>query len=345
MLPKKIRLENVRQNNLKGFDLDLPLYRVIAITGLSGSGKSSLALDTLYAEGQRRYVETFSAYARQFLERMPRPQAGRIENIPAAIAIEQTNPVKSSRSTLGTLTEVNHFVKMFFFREAHLFCPHCGRAILSRSPLKVASELVSRHPKELVVITALVEVKEDFSFLRDGLVAAGFFRVWTEGRIENIMKIEPQPAVEVVVDRVHLKEENLSRLTDSLEKAFALGRDRILVHLPDSGVLKYTNRYACAYCEVSFTRPTPNLFSFNSPLGACLECRGFGRIIDIDWDLVIPDQTLSIQEGAVRVFEAPAASGEREDLLHFCRQESIPVDRPWKRLSEKARRTILQGLL
>jgi excinuclease ABC subunit A len=343
MLPKKIRLENVRQNNLKGFDLDLPLYRVIAITGLSGSGKSSLALDTLYAEGQRRYVETFSAYARQFLERMPRPQAGRIENIPAAIAIEQTNPVKSSRSTLGTLTEVNHFVKMFFFREAHLFCPHCGRAILSRSPLKVASELVSRHPKELVVITALVEVKEDFSFLRDGLVAAGFFRVWTEGRIENIMKIEPQPAVEVVVDRVHLKEENLSRLTDSLEKAFALGRDRILVHLPDSGVLKYTNRYACAYCEVSFTRPTPNLFSFNSPLGACLECRGFGRIIDIDWDLVIPDQTLSIQEGAVRVFEAPAASGEREDLLHFCLQESIPVDRPWKRLSEKARRTILFG--
>jgi excinuclease ABC subunit A len=338
-----IHLHGVWQNNLQGFDLKLPLYQVIAITGVSGSGKSSLAVDTLYAEGQRRYVETFSPYARQFLERMPRPRVERIDHIPPAIAIEQTNPVKSSRSTLGTLTEINHFTKLLFFREARLFCPGCGREVAVASPVSAAREILGRSNGKMAVITTTVKVKTDYPFLRDGLISAGFFRVWDGTTIRDINEIVDRSELEVVIDRLAPGEVNESRVADSVETGFLLGGGRVSVRLAEEEILHYSSRYSCAFCQKDFKRPTPNLFSFNSPVGACPECRGFGRVIDVDWDLVVPNPRRSIREGAVRVFHVPAAQAEREEMFRFCRKANIPIDVPWQDLPEKSRDAIRFG--
>ena len=338
-----IHLHGVSQHNLQGFDLKLPLYQVIAITGVSGSGKSSLAVDTLYAEGQRRYVETFSPYARQFLERMPRPRVERIDHIPPAIAIEQTNPVKSSRSTLGTLTEINHFTKLLFYREARLFCPGCGRQVAVASPVSAAREILGLTNGKMAVITASVKVKTDYSLLRDGLISAGFFRVWDGTTIRDINEMVDRSELEVVVDRLAPGGVSESRVADSVEKGFLLGGGQVSVRLGEAETLHYSNRYACAFCQTDFKRPMPNLFSFNSPVGACPECRGFGRVIDVDWDLVVPNPRLSIREGAVRVFHVPAAQAEREDMLRFCRKANIPIDVPWQDLPERARDAVRFG--
>jgi excinuclease ABC subunit A len=338
-----IHLHGVSQNNLQGFDLKLPLYQVIAITGVSGSGKSSLAVDTLYAEGQRRYVETFSPYARQFLERMPRPRVERIDHIPPAIAIEQTNPVKSSRSTLGTLTEINHFTKLLFFREARLFCPDCGREVAVATPVGAAREILGRVNGKGAVITTNVKVKTDYGLLRDGLISAGFFRVWDGATIRDINEMAARPELEVVLDRLAPGGASESRVADSVEKGFLLGGGRVSVRMGEAETLHFSNRYACAFCQKDFKRPTVNLFSFNSPVGACPECRGFGRVIDVDWDLVVPNPRKSIREGAVRVFDVPAAQAERADLIRFCRKTGIPIDLPWQNLRKEAREAILLG--
>lgn len=343
MRSRAIKLYELRQNNLKGFDLALPFHKVIVITGLSGSGKSSLALDTLYAEGQRRYVETFSAYARQFLERMPRPHVRRIENIPPAIAIEHTNPVKNSRSTVGTLTEINHFAKMFFYRESTPYCPGCGRPIHQATPHSSATELLSDAQGNTAVIIAPVEVQRDYHYLREGLVQAGYYRVLVDGKVVDLDEVDEAHNLEVVIDRLKLSTRNHARLVDSLERGFALGRGNVMVYLETGEARKYTSQYGCPYCGIQLSPKIPNLFSFNSPVGACPECHGFGRVIDVDWDLVVPNPRLSIKEGAVKVFEAPAASGEKRDLLSFCRKQGIPVDCPWEELPKKVREAILFG--
>lgn len=343
MGPRAIRLYELRQNNLKGFDLALPFHKVIVITGLSGSGKSSLALDTLYAEGQRRYVETFSAYARQFLERMPRPNVGRIENIPPAIAIEQTNPVKNSRSTVGTLTEINHFVKMLFFRDSIPYCPNCGRPITPSTPQDSANDLLGNASDTKAVITATMEVKRDFHYLKQGLIQAGYYRVLVDGRVADLEDLYEAQSLDVVIDRVRVSAKNRARLADSLERGLALGGGNVTVHVGDGRIRRYSTQYGCPYCGTRLSTRTPNLFSFNSPVGACPECHGFGRIIDVDWDLVVPDPRLSIKEGAVKVFEAPGAARERRDLVSFCRKEGIPLDRPWGELSRESKEGILFG--
>jgi excinuclease ABC subunit A len=174
-------------------------------------------------------------------------------------------------------------------------------------------------------------------------LSRGYFRAWSDEGMEDISLMEPRSEIRVVVDRVELREKNASRLIDSLEKAFTLGEDGIDVHLPKRGSLKFTGRYACPYCSISFGRPTPNLFSFNSPVGACPECRGFGRVIDVDWDLAIPNQALSLYHGAVKVFEAPAARDEKEKLLRFCQKEGISLRTPWRDLPQKAKDRVLFG--
>ncbi|MEJ5364436.1 MAG: excinuclease ABC subunit UvrA [Desulfosoma sp.] len=342
----QIRLRGVRQHNLKNLDLDLPLYRLIAVSGVSGSGKSSLAIHTLYAEGQRRYVETFSPYARQFLERMDRPDADVIEGIPPAIAIESATTVRSSRSTVGTMTEINDHLKYLYARMAVPHCPRCGAVVRKEDPESVLESLRNLPPESRLVI--------GFPYRPSGkkwaqeLVTQGFLRLYVSGKVvdletlprEELKKPSPENLL-VVVDRLLWAKAEPARVLDSLRTAFAMGTGEAAVAVVDGELLRFSQDLKCARCGVSIEPPSPNLFSFNSPLGACPHCRGFGRVIDVDMDLVVPDPKLSLRQGAIRPWTPDRM--EYEELLDFCRREHIPVDVPFRDLSDEDRRKILDG--
>ncbi|MEF3169126.1 MAG: excinuclease ABC subunit UvrA [Deltaproteobacteria bacterium] len=336
-----ISLRGLSLHNLKAIDVDLPTGLMITITGPSGAGKSSLALDTLYAEAQRRYIETFSPYARQFLERLPRPPARAIENLPAAIAISQANPVRSARSTVGTLAEITYPTRHLFFRAAQLFCPGCGRPVLDQAPGDVASLLEQKKEEGqegVAVITARVP-----SGRISELVAAGYFRELVGQEVREL-----SPAgwgrsgdVELVIDRIPLASAVSARIADSVEQAYGIGGGRLAVHMPDGEVIRASRGRHCPECDRSFPSPNPNLFSFNSPVGACPRCQGFGRILSIDWDLVVPDPSLTLAQGAIRPFEN--WEEEKAELMEWCRNKGIPTDRPWRDLPEDVQRGILFG--
>ncbi len=341
-----IRLRGVRQHNLKNLDLDLPLYRLIAVSGVSGSGKSSLAIHTLYAEGQRRYVETFSPYARQFLERMDRPDADLIEGIPPAIAIESATTVRSSRSTVGTMTEIADHLKYLYARMAVPHCPRCGTVIRREDPESVLESLRALPGGSRLVICFPYRPSGK-KWVQD-LVSQGFLRAYVSGKVVDLEALPREDArktthenVLVVVDRLLWAKADPARVLDSLRTAFAMGGGEAAVGIVNGELLRFSQDLKCARCGVSVEPPSPNLFSFNSPLGACPHCRGFGRVIDVDLDLVIPDPRLSIRQGAIRPWTPDRM--EYEELLDFCRQERIPVDVPFRELSEEDRRKILDG--
>jgi excinuclease ABC subunit A len=337
-----IRLRGVRQNNLKNLDLDLPLGELIVVTGVSGSGKSSLAFDTVYAEGQRRYVETFSPYARQFLDRMDRPRADRIDGIPPAIAIDQTNPVRTSRSTVGTMTELNDHLKLLFARAAGVFCRGCGREVRRdtaetawRDVLHLGS---GSGPRAL--ISFRVAVPENFSReeIRQLLAQQGYVRILRE----------EATALEVIQDRLRLTSENRSRGVEALEAALRHGHGHARIYpLGDDGApgspWQFSTDLHCPYCDISYRNPIPNLFSFNSPVGACETCRGFGRVIGIDWELVVPDPGKSLIEGAIKPIQSDSYSEIQEDLMGFAHRRGIPTDVPWRELTETDRQWVLEG--
>jgi excinuclease ABC subunit A len=349
-----IQVRGARQHNLKGVDVDIPLGALTVVTGVSGSGKSSLALDTLYAEGQRRYVESFSAYARQFLERMERPDADRIDGLPPAVAIERAGTVRGSRSTVGTLTELLDHLKLLWAKVGVLHCPGCGRPVESDSPDRVARALQDLPAGRRLVIgfeRPHPGAKRARDLVED-LAAAGFARVL--GGDETITlqpdgaNLPPGPGVFVVVDRLVAGRTPRARTVDSLELAFRAGAGRALVRvLPEPGQpaqdLRFSEGLACAHCERSFRPPTPNLFSFNSPLGACVTCHGFGRTTGIDRDLVVPDPALSLYGGAVRAFETPSKRKLRRRLLAWAPGAGIDVAAPWRDLPEAQRRQVLEG--
>ncbi|RLA97165.1 MAG: excinuclease ABC subunit A, partial [Deltaproteobacteria bacterium] len=338
-----IRIKEARQNNLKGFDLEIPLHRITVITGVSGAGKSSLAFDTLYAEGQRRYVETFSSYARQFMERMDRPRVERIEGIPPAIAIEQGDPVKTSRSTVGTMTEITDYAKLLYARMAELFCQGCGRRVRKDTPQTIYEELSSLEEGARLVITFPYPLKgKRIEEEKQALATQGFYRIWKEGGFIPIEVAPGGKSWDVVVDRLAFPPSERKRVIDSLEMALRWGKGRVDVHALPSATFKFSTSLHCPYCDISYREPFPNLFSFNSPAGACELCRGFGRVIDIDPELVVPDPTKTIEEGAIKPWSGIARL-EFEDLLHFCRRRGIPTDVPFKDLDEEHRRAILEG--
>ncbi|MGQ9654249.1 MAG: excinuclease ABC subunit UvrA, partial [Thermodesulfobacteriota bacterium] len=342
-----IGIRGVRQHNLKGWDLDIPIGRWITITGVSGSGKSSLAMDVLYAEGQRRYVETFSPYARQFLERMDRPNVDEVRGIPPALAIEGTHPVRTSRSTVGTMTELTDFLKLLYARMAVPFCPSCNEEIRRTTPDELWEESLKWTRPTPWFLTFPVNTKgRDKEEIRKGLLRMGFFRLLRDGQVVDVDDALGQPGEEtqwVVADRLVAPPDSRERFVDSVETAFRYGRGELAVHFQDGTTQRWTNQWRCLQCGVTAHEPSPNLFSFNSPVGACPTCRGFGRVIDIDPELVVPDGSKSIAQGAVRPFAIPAARMEMKDLLRFCKRNRIPTDIPWRELDAAQQRAIFEG--
>jgi excinuclease ABC subunit A len=337
-----IRLRGVRQNNLKDLDLDLPLGELIVVTGVSGSGKSSLAFDTVYAEGQRRYVETFSPYARQFLDRMDRPQADRIDGIPPAIAIDQTNPVRTSRSTVGTMTELNDHLKLLFARAARLFCRGCGREVRRDTAESAWRDLrqLSAGDGRRALISFRVPVPANFppDEIRQLLAQQGYIRILSE----------EAEAFEVIQDRLRLTAENRGRGIEALAAALEHGHGRARVHPLDADnnpgdAWEFSADLHCPYCDISYRDPAPNLFSFNSPVGACQNCRGFGRTIGIDWNLVVPDPGKSLIEGTIKPIQSDSYSEVQEDLMGFAHRRGIPTDVPWRDLTDADRAWVLEG--
>jgi len=340
-----VKIIGAGQNNLKGFDLDIPLHQITAITGVSGSGKSSLAFDTLYAEGQRRYVETFSPYARQFMDRMDRPHVERIEGIPPAIAIEQGDPVKTSRSTVGTMTEITDYIKLLFARMAELTCRGCGRPVRQDTPQTIFQELAQLPSGTKIVITFPFQMrgmsKEE---VLQRLTRIGFHRICRDGQVAPLDENMPDDAQElqVVADRLVFRPEDRKRCIDSIEQALHHGEGHMLVHRIGVDTRHFSNQLACPYCDIPYRKPVANRFSFNSPMGACETCRGFGRTIDIDLDLVVPDRNKTLRQGAIKPWTGIARL-EFQDLMAFCRRRGIPTDIPFKDLKEDHQQAVIDG--
>ena len=341
-----IQIKGAHQNNLKNISLDVPLNNITVITGVSGSGKSSLAFDTLYAEGQRRYVETFSPYARQFMERMDRPEVDRIEGIPPAIAIDNKGSVRTSRSTVGTMTEITDYVKLLYSRLGRLHCEKCGNLVVPETPLHVWKSLEDLPQGTEIVITFPYFSKSDYhDQVKKELGRIGLDRFFSDGEIKSIEKWKPgNEKFHIVVDRLLLRHSDRKRVFDSLEQAFRFGAGSLDLWIKPDRHLSFSNQLECAVCKIVYKRPIPNLFSFNSPVGACETCRGFGRIIDIDPDLVIPDSSLSLEEGAIKPWgNRRNPRMEFEDLLGFCEDNNISTDIPFNDLTEDQKELIIKG--
>ncbi len=346
-----IEIVGAREHNLKGIDVRVPLRALTVITGVSGSGKSSLAFDVLYAEGQRRYVESFSTYARQFLDRMEKPRVERITGILPAIAIDQRRPVKTSRSTVGTMTELHDHLKLLFAKVGVPHCRSCGRTVERDTPESAAARLLAVHDGARAVVTFTLPVPETLPWdeMRTGLLAAGFVRALGPHGPVELESAGAPPArdgqLTIVQDRLRLRDAERARLVESLEQALRHGRGRAAAHLPDAGdrIERFSSALECAACGFAVHDPVPNLFSFNSPLGACETCRGFGRVIDLDLELVIPDPRRSLAEGAVKPWSTKATGWERAELLKFCKRRSIPTGVPWAALSPAQHALVLEG--
>ena len=357
--PKKtsataIRLRGCRQHNLRNLDLEIPLGKLTVVTGPSGSGKSSLAFHTLYAEGQRRYVETFSPYVRQFFDRMDKPDVDAIEGIPPAIAIEQKNHTRSTRSTVGTLTEINDYLKLLFTRVATAHDPHTGELIAPDTATSAAAWAMQHLADQTVLITFAVPAPagtkpaEFFAFLNQ----QGYLRVVLNGAIVRTDEAPSQtrlPAtVDVLQDRITLTRANRSRLLEAMEAAFNLGKGRASVRAVNAnGKAELARSFSADWTNpaTGFTLrpPTPSLFSFNNPVGACPTCRGFGRVIGIDPQKSVPDPSLSIRKGAIKPFQGDRGGECQRDLLRCCKERGIDVNQAWEDLSEDEQEWIYYG--
>ncbi|SPE62902.1 UvrABC system protein A [Verrucomicrobia bacterium] len=359
-----IRLRGVRHNNLKNFDLDLPLNQLIVITGLSGSGKSSLAYDTLFAEGQRRYIETFSPYARQFFDRMDKPQVDSIEGIPPAIAIEQRNAVKSTRSTVGTMTEICDYMKMLWPHVAQLHCRQCGRPVRKDSPQAIWDTMTSEPPNTAELLVTFDLPLTDKLSLSESLALVakqGYQRLLAHGQILRLEEALPRlttqaPAsLTVIQDRLSLASANRPRFVEACEQAYHFGKGKLAIQplpVPQNGGAdrtppgrkrRFSNRLHCAECDLEYSEPSPALFSFNHPLGACPACRGFGRVISIDYDLVLPDRSRTLAEGVVKPWLSGTGAESQDDLMRVCRHFEIPTNVPFENLPKKWQDFVIEG--
>jgi excinuclease ABC subunit A len=357
-----IEIHGAREHNLKGIDLTLPRDRLIVITGLSGSGKSSLAFDTIYAEGQRRYVESLSAYARQFLGLMEKPDVDHIEGLSPAISIDQKSTSRNPRSTVGTVTEIYDYLRLLYARVGHPHCPNCGREISKQSIEQIADQILTMPEGSRLMITAPMvqsrkgEHREVFEEAR----RKGFVRARVDGEMRDLSETisldkKYKHTIEVVVDRVVINAELRSRLNDSLEQAAKLSDGLILLipadraggtdAEPGVGEQLFSQDYACVYCGISMEEPAPRNFSFNSPHGACTVCTGLGMRMEVDADAVVPDPSLSIMGGALSGWtKGPSQRWQMDVVEAVARKFRIPIDEPWEDLTAKQQKVILYGL-
>ncbi len=345
-----IRIRGARQHNLKNLDLDIRTGEMTVVTGPSGSGKSSLVFDTLYAEGQRRYVETFSAYARQFLDRMDRPAVDRVDGVPPAIAIDQTNPVRSSRSTVGTMTELNDHLKLLFARAAQLFDRQTAHAVRHDSAESIYAELMARTAADdrRLVVTFPVELPANTSAdeVTQWLSASGFTRVQAEREVAS--PTGPRKLLDVVADRFRVQGIEKARAIEAIEVALKRGSGRVNVYvLGDEGtepvLWRFSTGLHCPESDLRYADPQPALFSFNSAVGACETCRGFGRVIGVDWGLVIADERKTLRSGVIKTIQTPAWKEIQADLLSYAGEAGIPRDTPWSRLTQAQRDWVIAG--
>jgi excinuclease ABC subunit A len=345
-MPADIILRGVRVHNLKGIDVTIPTRQLVVITGVSGSGKSSLAFDTLYAEGQRRYVESLSSYARQFLERMEKPHVDEVLGICPAIAIRQRSLSRSPRSTVGTATEVQDHLRLLFARIGRTVCDGCGREVRRDTAASAADVLLAEAGGERLLVG--FELAEPSAGSLDELRKRGFRRLLRGPEVvdiedEQVTTTTLEPGAVVVVDRVRATEEARGRLVDALELAFREGGGRAVAEAPRRPRRCFTEAFQCEGCGRGFVEPQPRLFSFNNPFGACPSCHGFGNLIEVDLDLVVPDKRRSLAEGAIEPWNKPHYRKLQAQLRRFARGQGIPLDVPWSFLDEGQRRLVLEG--
>jgi excinuclease ABC subunit A len=347
---KSIRIKGAREHNLKDIDLKIPRDKLVVITGLSGSGKSSLAFDTIYAEGQRRYVESLSAYARQFLGMMEKPDVDFIEGLSPAVSIEQRSSAKNPRSTVGTVTEIYDYLRLLYARIGTPYCYKCGRKI-SQQTVEQVVDLVMSLPKgsKIQILAPLVKGRKgEYREVFDQIKKEGFVRARVDGKImevEGEIKLEKYKKhnIEVVVDRLVVEKKITKRLADSLETALKLGSGMVVVNVVGKEELLFSERYACVHCGISYEELTPRMFSFNSPFGACPTCSGLGTKMEIDPDLVVPNPNISIAQGAVAPWGNPIGSWYYHQLKSLADHYQFSLYVPFEKLKTEVKEVLLHG--
>ncbi|HEU4929461.1 MAG TPA: excinuclease ABC subunit UvrA [Candidatus Krumholzibacteria bacterium] len=348
-MSEKIVVRGAREHNLKNIDVEIPRGSLTIITGVSGSGKSSLAFDTLYAEGQRRYIESLSTYAKQFLERIGRPDVDEVTGLSPAVAIEQRNTTRSSRSTVGTATEIYDYLRLLFARVGRTICPNDGVEVRRWAPDEVIDALLANAHGHSVYIIALKPLEKGSAVKQvEELIREGYsrFRIGRE-----VVRLEAPPknasrmaSIEIVLDRVEVEESRRARLLEAIETAYRMTDGVVRADEVDgTHTWSFTNKLACTKCGQTFEEPRPILFSFNTPYGACPQCRGFGSAMEFDPALIVSNPRLSIRQHAIEPWESEKFEYFYDQLVRFCRRKKIPMDKPWKDLKESERRTIMNG--
>ncbi len=343
-------IEGARQNNLKNVSLQIPHNQVTAITGVSGSGKSSLAFDTIFAEGQWRYVESLSTYARMFLDKVARPDVDRLINVRPAIAIEQKNQVRTARSTVGTTTEIADLLRLLFAKIGKPTCPDCKQEGRSFQPDSVADDLLTRWPDARAMILFLIAApkpKEEAAFVQS-LLTRGFTRVKTQDDVIDLHEagqatLHKSQSLHIILDRLVIREDNRTRLVEGVETAFREGEGRCSIDIIDHGRQSYSTQFLCQGCGRTFEPLRPILFSFNHPLGACPECKGFGNVLRYDPELVIPDQTKSLAQGAIEPWSKPSSAWWQKQMLTAMKKHGVDVETPFKSLPADHQQLLWEG--
>ena len=353
-MTQSIRVQGARVHNLKNVSVEIPRDKLIIFTGLSGSGKSSLAFDTIYAEGQRRYVESLSAYARQFLGQMEKPDVEFIEGLSPAISIDQKTASRNPRSTVGTITEVHDYLRLLFARIGVPHCPECGKTVSRQTPQQIVDQVLESEAdaKFLVLATVVEGRKGEYSTLLTELVAQGFSRARVDGKVIELseresltLKRHEKHTIDVVLDRLTVKSSNRQRLTESVEAALKLTKGLVSVLFTDTNELvQFSEKMACSDCGISFTELVPRDFSFNSPYGACPVCTGLGTRFEVDPELVVPDETLSLSDGALAPWGGARFKYFERLIGGIADLGEFDVDTPWKKLKPKDKKLVLYGV-